>query len=904
MRSRLGLSIAMLAIATTAVAQHRVVNFESAHVHPLERTPDGTHLLAVNTADARLEVFTLDGAGATPQASRSIAVGLDPVSVRARNDNDIWVVNQLSDTISVIDLGNNRVRATLATGDKPADVVFAGNPERAYVSVAGRNQLRIYDPANLAAAPTIINLEGEEPRALARSADGSRVFIAFFESGNGSSIVDINQVSNVNGPYGGQNPPPNSGNAFSPALNPANPPAPTAAQIIRLDAQNVWRDDNGRDWSAIMPGGRLHDHDVAIFDTAGQTISYADRLMTTVMALAVAPDGRVSAVGTEATNEIRFEPNLTSRFVRVRLGRFDPLTPTTKSVADLNPHLDYNQTSTTAELRAQSLGDPRAIVFDASGNAWISGMGSNHVVRAATDGTRLARIGVGQGPTGLTLSADGATLYVLNKFDGSISTIDTASANETSRLAFFDPTPAAIKNGRPLLYDTQASSGLGQVACASCHIDAKSDFLAWDLGNPAGEMKAFNQTCRPNQVCDDWHPMKGPMVTQVLSGIVGNGAMHWRGDRENVAAFAPAFVGLQGRASEPSAADMARLEAFLANVAYPPNPNRNADGSLPTTLNVTGGTGNPVNGQVVFTNQPTLGPTPCISCHSLPNGTSNQIDNPVGLPLAPQPMKTAQLRGLTEKIGWNRASNNNRKGFGFNSDSHFDTLFALLGAGFNFGPNNPQQLRRDVEAFLLAFDTGTHGAVGQQILFNGANNNDATLTTRLSSFVTLANAGTIGLIAKARVAGESRGYVYATQGMLLSDREHEPSTIDALRTAAANGSEAVFTVVPAFTQYRAGVDRDGDGWLDADEGDHGADAANAASLPSGFCRADFDGDGTLDSADQDAFVAAHAAGSPRANWNWSLAANGLPSIDASDLAGYNTAFAAGCEQSLFGDSFE
>ncbi|HRG15101.1 MAG TPA: hypothetical protein PLB00_03845 [Pseudomonadota bacterium] len=902
MHPRSGLAFALLAVAGMATAQHRVVNFESAHVHPLERTPDGSLLLAVNTADARLEVFGFD-AEARPVASRSIAVGLDPVSVRARNNNEVWVVNQLSDTISVVDLAGNRVRASLATGDKPADVIFAGTPERAYVSVAGRNQLRIYDPANLAAAPTVLNLEGEEPRALARSADGSRVYIAFFESGNGSSIVGINQVSNPNGPYAGQNPPPNSGNGFSPALNPANPPPPTAAQIIRVDDQGVWRDDNGRDWSSLAPG-RLHDHDVAILDTATLAITHADRLMTTVMALGVAPDGRVSAIGTEATNEIRFEPNLTSRFVRVRLGRFDPVTPTTKTLVDLNPHLDYNQTTTTAENRVQSLGDPRGVVFAADGSAWISGMGSNHVIRASVDGTRLARVDVGQGPTGLVLSADGGKLYVLNKFDGSVSTIDTAGASEAARLAFFDPTPTAIKQGRPMLYDTQASSGLGQVACASCHVDAKSDFLAWDLGNPAGTMKTFNQTCRPNQVCDDWHPMKGPMVTQMLSGIVGNGAMHWRGDRENVAAFAPAFVGLQGRASEPGAADMAKLEAFLADVAYPPNPNRNPDGSFPATMNVTGGTGNPANGQTVFTTQPTLGPTPCIGCHSLPTGTSNQIDNPAGLPLAPQPMKTAQLRGLTEKTGWNRASNNNRKGFGFNSDSEFDTLFALLGAGFNFGPNNPQQLRRDVEAFLLSFDNGTHGAVGQQILFNGANNDDATLVARLASFRTLADAGSIGLIAKARVNGEARGYVYATQNLLLGDREHAPTTIDALRAAAASGSEVVFTVVPAFTQYRAGVDRDGDGWLDADETDHGASASNAASTPGTFCRADFDGNGTLAEADATAFRAAHASGNPRTNWNWSLGNSGLPSIDAGDLAAFETAYAEGCGQTVFGDGFE
>ena len=55
MHARAGLSSILLIAAFGAAAQHRVVNFESAHVHPLERTPDGTTLLAVNTADARLE---------------------------------------------------------------------------------------------------------------------------------------------------------------------------------------------------------------------------------------------------------------------------------------------------------------------------------------------------------------------------------------------------------------------------------------------------------------------------------------------------------------------------------------------------------------------------------------------------------------------------------------------------------------------------------------------------------------------------------------------------------------------------------------------------------------------------------------------------------------------------------
>jgi hypothetical protein len=483
---------------------------------------------------------------------------------------------------------------------------------------------------------------------------------------------------------------------------------------------------------------------------------------------------------------------------------------------------------------------------------------------------------------------------VLNKFEASISRIDMANHVETSRTSFFDPTSTAVREGRPLLYDTHGGSGLGQAACASCHVDARSDFLAWDLGDPAGALKNINLPCLPAQACTTWHPMKGPMVTQSMQGIVPAGAMHWRGDRENIAAFAPAYVGLQGRDNEPSAAQMTQLEAFISEVAYPPNPNLNLDGSLPTALAVTNGSGNAVSGRNLFNTLPVLGGGPCTVCHALPLGTSNLVDNP-NLPAAPQPVKTVQLRGLYEKVGWVRGSQANAKGFGFNSNSAHDTLATLLLAGFNFGPPNlAPQRRNDMEAFMLAFPSETPAAIGQQVAFSGANNADAALLARLATLTTLANAGGIGLIAKATVGGVARGFVFAPPGVLLSDREHEATTIDALRLSASASGEVVFTAVPAFSQYRAGVDRDADGWFDGDERESGSDAANASSLPVGFCRPDFDGDGTLEASDASDFAAAFAAGNARANFDRSLGGNGLPSLDAADQSAYQAAFAAGC----------
>ena len=904
-RSSLTIALAFAcSAAVPAQAQNAFVHWESPHVHPLELSADGTRLVAVNTADHRVEVYAI--AAGLPQHQRSIPVGLDPVSVRLRGNTEAWVVNHLSDTISVVDIATGQLLRTLTTGDEPADVAFAGTPQRAFVTLSSRNQLQVFDAASPGAALNTLTLDGEEPRALAVSPDGTRVYVGLFESGNGTTAVPIPAVTNANGPYAGQNPPPNAGTQFSPAINPALPAPPRVAQIVRKDAGGVWRDVNGRDWSQFITWN-IADNDVAIVNPNSLAVNYVSGLMTMVMGLGVGSDGRVAIVGTEAKNEIRFEPNVKSIFVRSELASFAQGAPASASVVDLNPHLDYQTRSVAQSVRDQAIGDPRAVVLHPTSGEWfVAGMGSNNVVVTNASGARLGRIEVGQGPTGLALNADGSRLYVLNKFDGSLSTLDPAARTELGRTSFFDPTPVAIREGRPLLYDTHATSGLGQASCASCHVDTRLDGLAWDLGDPAGSLKAINQPCRPGNVCDNWHPMKGPLVTQTLQGIVGNGAMHWRGDKENVAAFAPAFVGLQGDDAEPSAADMQKLENFIASVKYPPNPNRNPDGSLLASMAVTGGNGDPASGRNLFLTFPSLpGGLACAACHALPNGTTGEIDNPG---VAPQPMKNAQLRGLWKKVGLSFASQNNTRGFGFMSDSRLDTLMARLTGPFNFGPANlAPQRRRDVEAFLLAFDSETPAAVGRMVTFDGNNNSDPTAIALLASLIAQADSGSIAMIARRYEAAGTRGHVYATQSVWLSDRENQPTTADALRTSASTTAPVTFIAVPATTQFRMGVDRDADGVFDQDELDGAADPANAASQPAGFCRADFDGNGTLDGADLSAFTAAHTAGNPRANWDRSFGSNGLPTISAADLSAYQAAHAAGCTASgdaLYANGFE
>ncbi len=850
-------TVALLAclLAGTARAQGTFVNWESPPIHPVDVTPSRGMLLVVNTADDRLEVFTLGGA--LPVHAASNPVGLDPVSVRARTDGEAWVVNRISDSVSVVDLGTGNVVATLAPGDEPADVVFAGSPQRAFVSVSQANALAVYDPANRSAPPVSVPIQGKDPRALAT--DGTRVFVAIFESGNRSMILPAGVVSDPTGPYGGTNPPPNSGAAFAPPLAPGLPPPPPTSLIINKELGS-WKDDNNHVWDAFV-GWNLNENDVAVVTASTLAVAYAKDLLNIDMALAVQPGtGKVSVVGTYGPNEHRFEESARRQFERNRIATFDPANLAAGAgIMDLNPHLlvspplqPYKTSATPAE-RHQSIADPRGIAWNAAATAvYVAGMGSNNVILTNTDGTRLATIDVGQGPTGLALDAPRSRLYCLNRFDATVSVIDTAANAELGRVAFFDPTPAVVKTGRPLLYDAHRTSQLGNGACAGCHVDATRDTEAWDLGDPAGAMKPLDQPCdaglAPPGTCNDWHPMKGPMMTQTLIGSVGTEPLHWRGDREDMQAFSVGFTGLLGADAPPSPAELDELTAFLATIRFPPNPNRTFTDGLPAS--VPGFAGNPQNGATLFATGLLFGGTNrCVDCHAGASGAAATIIAPT-LIQESQGMNVPHLRDLYKKVGLSFASQTNDRGFGFTHDGSADTIFDYLQRpqfSFPAGAAGDAE-RRDLEAFLMCFPTDTHPAVGTQATADGTNDDAPALVNRVASMLALADTGVVGVVAKGVAGGIPRGWTYvAGTGTFQSDRHVETTAATALRHAAVAGGEITFTVVPAGTETRIGIDRDGDGYDDRDELDAGSDPADPSSIPS--LPGDADGDGVPDASD-------------------------------------------------------
>ena len=548
----------------------------------------------------------------------------------------------------------------------------------------------------------------------------------------------------------------------------------------------------------------------------------------------------------------------------------DPLT-LDKTVKDLNPHLDYVSRTLPPSEVDKSIGEPRGIVWNSSGTrGYVTGMGSRNLVVIDASGERARELPIElkEGPLGLALDEGRSRLYVLNRFSSSLSIVDTESETLVADVPLFDPTPRTVKAGRRHLYDSRRTSGLGQASCASCHPDARMDRLAWDLGDPSGEVLQTTMNFLGSLVPVTYHPMKGVMMTQTLQDIIGHEPFHWRGDRSHIGEFNQTFTNLLAAPTALAADELRELGDFLATVRLPPNPFRTLENGLSTNVPLPGHrslTGAPLpNGDAKagYLNFRTTGS--CISCHTTPTGLGIDFTNNAAGSTVPfigtngenhvalvqrleggLPAKTAQFRNMLDKVGMDGASTQSRAGFGFGHDGGSDTLvrFVIAEGGFT---NRTDQFVANLVAFLLsvpgsdlppATNSGplrpgpasqdVPAGVGRQITLDSPVRGPL-----LDAMLKLADSPTsrVDLIAKGSQGGSARGWFYdRSAGVFQSDRRNETLPAEALIDLAGAGSEITFTLVSRGTGQRLGIDRDSDGMYDGDELDTGTNPADPQS---------------------------------------------------------------------------
>jgi len=756
--------LAVLLSRTTTRAQAPApvfANFEEAQTNPVRLSADGTLLFAVNTPNASLSVFDVTKPG-SPTLLSEIPVGLGPVSVNPRTNNEVWVVNQVSNSVSIVSISQGIVVDTIGVGTEPMDVVFAG--DQAYVSVSRNNQIAVLDVtthAIISALPVF----GGSPRALAVSPNGKTVYAAFAIAGNATTVIPANLAPVQCGVKGQTK---FNGAQCVPAFNTALPNPPQVALIVSATDPN-WSSDI----KYTMPDNGV----VAISAGSDPSIAgYYSGVGTVNLGLAVNPvTGDLYVANTAALNLTAFQPNLDGHWVNNQITRIQ-VESGTVTPFNLNPNIDYATLPNPAAL-STALAQPAGVVFDPSGNfMYVASFGTDRVAQVDTNGNVTWFVEVNpqsvgsavnsttkRGPRGLALNLGAQTLYSLNRISDTISVIDTATKAVTSEIAVgTDPTPALLKAGRGFLYDAKLS-GNGTGACASCHVDGDMDHLAWNLGDPTGSMTSTVQ----NGVTIEFHPMKGPMTTQTLRGLLNLSPYHWRGDKANFAAFNVAFNELMG-GSQISTQDMSLYTDFANSILFLPNPNENLNRTMPTSLDG----GNAVTGQSDFltiagTGTATMKGT-CNQCHtSNPGPGSNRVIDTVMLgPVTPQPMKVPELRNVYQKLLFTTSAATTIDGFGLGHDGTFAGLAAFLSSPL-FKTYTASE-KTDMIAYSLCFDTGTAPAVGYTITLTSAT--AGTFSTNWATLQSQASAGNIDLIARGTIQGQVHGLLYqAASSNYISD---------------------------------------------------------------------------------------------------------------------------------------
>lgn len=125
----------------------------------------------------------------TTGATRVLSVGEQPEGIGTRPDgSEVWVGSNTQGTISVVDVANWKVAATIQVGERPYRVSFTPDGALAIASLTASSRVRLYDPATRKELATIaipgksvatdLARDGAQPVGVAFSADSRYAYVA------------------------------------------------------------------------------------------------------------------------------------------------------------------------------------------------------------------------------------------------------------------------------------------------------------------------------------------------------------------------------------------------------------------------------------------------------------------------------------------------------------------------------------------------------------------------------------------------------------------------------------------------------------------------------------------------------------------------------------------------------
>lgn len=545
------------------------------------------------------------GVHAALTAGRPVASSSLAYEARAGANDRLWVVNPDQDTVSVLD-AVTRVKLTeINVGQSPRTLCVAPDG-RVWVANALSATLTVLRP-DFSVAQTINLGRGSRPFGLVAAPDGASVYVALeaagqvcrvdVASGTVSRTLDLGpDVRHLSLSADGTR------LLVSRFVTPRLPGESTA--IVATAANGV------------KQGGEVLVIDVASFAQTGKmvlehseapdTSNSAKGIPNYLGAPVISPDGRSAWVPSKQDN--------------IKRGRL-------RSGGDLTHDMAMRSIASRLDLLAGSEDVTSRVDFDNSGVAsaaafdpkglylFVTLEASREVAVVDVWGRReILRFDAGRAPQGVALAPDGASLFVHNFMDRSVSVYDLAALQRGAEIApALQTTVTTVASerlapvvlvGKQLFYDARDPRVAFQqyVSCAACHNDGGQDGRVWDFTQ-------FGEGLRNT-------------ITLRGHGGIAQGPLHWTGNFDEVQDFEGqirAFAGGTGlmldldfhagtRAQplgDPKAgrsADLDALAAYLASLSLNgESPYRNQDGSL---------TASAVAGQGVFQQQN------CAQCHA------------------------------------------------------------------------------------------------------------------------------------------------------------------------------------------------------------------------------------------------------------------------------------------------
>jgi YVTN family beta-propeller protein len=369
------------------------------------------------------ELLVVDRASKT--VSARIPVGRLPRGVAVSPDGSrIYVTNSWSDTVSEIDAAGLRVIRQIPTGFEPTGVTVDGRGESLYIGNRLSNDVSVIDLKSGRDARRLV--AGRGASWAATSPRGTRAYITHiypipgpFRAQPRSEITEIDTAART---VTARLPLENAAGVFHLAFS--NDGAVGIAALLR--PKNLIP-------LAHVEHGWAFGDSIAVFGPAiggivQMPLDEIDSFFSLPFGVAIDPKGSRAYVSASGSNQV--------------------------AVVDL-PKL----------VAAASGKDAARLAYDLSASA-----------RYVT-----ARIGVGRNPRSIVLSPDGATLYVANRLDDTISVIDTAKAEVAETIALGGPRElTSERRGERVFYSSGFAFG-HQFGCANCHLDSTFDGLSWDL---------------------------------------------------------------------------------------------------------------------------------------------------------------------------------------------------------------------------------------------------------------------------------------------------------------------------------------------------------------------------------------------------------------------------------------